>query len=181
MNDAFLTISGNVATDIRYAETDTGVALASFRMASTPRRFDRGERRWVDLETMYFSVTCWRFLADNVRDSVRRGDPVVVTGRLRQRSWQKDDRSGVNLELTAEAVGHDLGRGVSRFAKVTRTRVVPPDEQDAVRAELGLDGPVDLETGELLESAPGDRGPGDPGPAGPGPGSEEPAGDRHAA
>lgn len=145
MNEPLLTISGNVATDIRHAVTDTGVTVASFRIAATPRRFDRGTKAWADMETMYFGVTAWRFLGENVLGSIRKGDPVVVTGRLRQRTWEKEGRTGVNLEITAEAVGHDLNRGTSRFAKVTRTRVVPPEERPEVRAELGLDGPPEEE------------------------------------
>jgi single-stranded DNA-binding protein len=152
MNEPMLTISGNVATDIRHAVTDTGVTIASFRLAATPRRYDRGAKAWGDMETMYFGVTAWRFLGENVLGSIRKGDPVVVTGRLRQRTWEKEGRTGVNLEITAEAVGHDLNRGTSRFAKVTRTRVVPPEERPEVRAELGIDGPLeeDLRAAEWL-------------------------------
>ncbi len=138
MHESLVTITGNVATDLRHVETDGGLHITSFRLASTPRRFEKGEG-WVDGETSYYSVSCWRFLAQNVSASVNKGDPVVVTGTLRVRQWEKDGKTGLSTEIDARVVGHDLSRGLSRFTKVTRTRAVGPEEDEALR-EHGEDG-----------------------------------------
>lgn len=155
MNEPVLTLTGNAASDVRYVETDGGATIASFRLASTPRRYDRASRKWVDQETIYLSVTCWRFLADNVAKSVRRGDAVVVSGRLRIRSWEKDGRSGTNLEITADAVGHDLNRGQAAFAKVTRTRTISPDDDPETRSDLALDESFESGAAGLAADLPG--------------------------
>ncbi len=132
MNDATVTITGNVATDIRHVETDNGVHIASFRLGSTPRRWTKG-RGWVDGDTSYYTVTCWRFLAQNVARSLSKGDPVVISGTVRVREWSQGDRSGVVTEVDATSVGHDLNRGISRFARVTRAREVPTEEELSAR------------------------------------------------
>jgi single-strand DNA-binding protein len=130
MNDNWVTLTGNVAHEMRHRVTDTGVHIASFRMASTPRWFDRTKRCWVDGETSWMTVNCWRGLAENVASSISRGDPVVVFGRLRVREWERDGRSGTSVEVEAQVVGHDLTRGTSAFRRVTRSAPVAP-ERDA--------------------------------------------------
>ncbi|MDP9397056.1 MAG: single-stranded DNA-binding protein, partial [Actinomycetota bacterium] len=101
MNEGRVTVSGNVVTELRHVETQDGVHITSFRLASTPRRKDKRTQQWVDGATSYYTVTCWRHLAQNVAVSVRRGDPVVVTGDLRVREWATDERSGTNVEIDA--------------------------------------------------------------------------------
>jgi len=120
MNDIPLTITGTAVADVRMFTTRTGATLASFRLACNSRRFNRTTNQWVDGDTTYLTVNCWRQLADNVAVSIHRGDPVVATGRLRVREWQTADKSGTSVELEAVAVGHDLSRGTTQFTKVTR-------------------------------------------------------------
>jgi len=120
MHDITCTVVGNAVTDVRSVITRTGHHVASFRIASTLRRFDREAGRWQDVETTYLTVSCWRTLADHVVQSVHKGDPVVVTGRLRVREWSDGDRRGLTVDVDAKAVGHDLARGISRFERVRR-------------------------------------------------------------
>lgn len=153
MNESIVTITGNVATEVRHVETDAGLHITSFRLASTPRRYERGQG-WVDGATSYYTVSCWRFLAQNAAASLTKGDPVVVTGAVRVRDWERDGRSGTVTEVDARVIGHDMSRGVSRFTKVTRTRAVSAEEDAVLRAldeEAGADGTerVDTATGEV--------------------------------
>ncbi len=130
MNETPVTICGNVASDVRYVCTDQGLSIASFRIASTERRYERG-RGWIDGETNYLTVTCFRALAENVAASLQKGQPVLVCGKLRIRSWKKDERQGLSAEVEAAAVGHDLSRGTSAFRRIVRTTPVPPGRPEA--------------------------------------------------
>ncbi|MFZ5852019.1 MAG: single-stranded DNA-binding protein [Actinomycetota bacterium] len=121
MNDITVTIVGNVCSEMRFLNTDSGTPIASFRVASTPRRYDRGARGWVDQETSYFTITCWRGLAENVAASLGKGDPVLVVGKMRSRTFERaDGTTGVSEEVDATVVGHDLSRGTTAFARRTR-------------------------------------------------------------
>lgn len=119
MNDAYVTLVGNVVADPTHVRLDSGVHVASVRIASTSRRFDRALGRWRDASTLFLTVSCWRALAENVAASVRQGDPIVVTGRLRIRNGPgKAGRRHTSVEIEATTVGHDLSRGVARFQRV---------------------------------------------------------------
>jgi single-strand DNA-binding protein len=110
--EPFITVVGNVGADPRTRVVAGGQVVTDFRIASTPRKVDRSTDAWSDGETMWFGVSCWRVLAENVAASLKKGDRVVVTGRLRARSWkteQGEERS--NLEIEAQTVGFDLARG----------------------------------------------------------------------
>lgn len=120
MNETTITLVGNVVAEVRLRATHTSGSVATFRMASSPRRFDRESARWVDGDPLFVNVVCWRVLADNVSASLAQGDPVVVTGRLRQSHWEKDGVKHTTLELDATAVGHDLARGRSVFTRIRR-------------------------------------------------------------
>jgi len=116
MNDSSVVLIGKVVSDIRYVQSQDGHGNARFRILVKERRFDRTTNRFVDAEPSFFTVLSWRQLADNVKASVRKGDPVVVSGRLRVREWQADDGShGAIAEISANSVGHDLARGQSHF------------------------------------------------------------------
>ncbi|SDZ29431.1 single-stranded DNA-binding protein [Herbiconiux ginsengi] len=112
-----LTLTGVVATSPRHITTNSGLDITSFRLASGQRRFDREQKKWVDAETNWYTVTTFRQLALNVVGSVERGQHVVVTGRLRVRAWENGDKSGTTIELEAEAAGHDLSWGTSAYTK----------------------------------------------------------------
>jgi single-strand DNA-binding protein len=134
MHDAMVTLAGWVGNEVAYRETPRG-QVANFRVGSTPRvRRPTGE--WVDGVTTWFSVSCWRTLADNVRDSIRKGDPVVVHGRLQMDVWDRDGHQSVSPLVQAVYVGHDLNRGRSAFDRVS-PQEKPADTADT-EAETAL-------------------------------------------
>jgi single-strand DNA-binding protein len=116
-----LTLTGVVATAPRHITTNSGLDITSFRLASGQRRFDRDQKKWVDADTNWYTVTTFRQLATNLVGSVERGQHVVVTGRLRIRAWENGDKSGTTIELEADAVGHDLCWGTSVYTKSLAT------------------------------------------------------------
>ena len=120
MNDIITTVIGNAVTDVSLRVTSSGTSVASFRIASNSRRFDKSTNSWIDQEPSYLSITAWSQLAENVALSVHKGQPLVVTGKLKVRQWQDADKSGTNVEIDAIAIGHDLNRGTSEFTKVKR-------------------------------------------------------------
>ncbi len=133
MNESTVVLVGNAVTDVHRHTTTNGHTLARLRMVVQERRFDRGLDRYVDGEPSYFTVIAWRQVAENVIASVKRGDPIVVSGRLRVREWQAEDgRTRTSSEVTANAIGHDLARGRTVFSRPSKSvegagSVVTPD------------------------------------------------------
>ncbi|GAA3039655.1 hypothetical protein GCM10020229_58580 [Kitasatospora albolonga] len=115
MNESMVTMIGNVATVVNYSQTAAGVPVANFRMAATERRYDREKGDWVEGDTSWVTVKAWRWLAANVVSSLSKGDPVVVSGRLRVREWGEPEKRHCVVEIDARVVGHDLGRGTTAF------------------------------------------------------------------
>ena len=105
MNETLLTVVGNVVDAPSRRALESGVSVTTFRVASTNRRFDKGEQRWTDGDPLYLRVTCWRQLADNTARSLSKGDPVMVTGRLFTRLYEVDGQRRASYELEASAVG----------------------------------------------------------------------------
>ena len=135
MNEIYLTVTGNVASRPRAALTNGGHSVTSFRLASTPRRYDKARNEWKDGPTAWFSVTCWRSLADHAASSLNLGDPVVVHGRLNVREYTRGDgTAGTSLDVDAQAVGHDLTRGTSAFRRRS-SQSAHAAEQDARAAQ----------------------------------------------
>ncbi|MFF7590715.1 single-stranded DNA-binding protein [Kitasatospora purpeofusca] len=128
VNGTQVTVIGNVATEVTYALTPGGVPVANFRLASTERRFDRARDAWVDGETQWLTVTAWRSLAGHLIDSLAKGDPVVVSGRLRVREWSEGEARRSRVEIDARSVGHDLSRGTARFSWAPGGRGGVPEE-----------------------------------------------------
>src|SRR5689334_3773773 len=122
MNETITTIVGNVVDTPGRRKLDSGVSVTSFRVASTARRFDRVTNRWVDGESLFLKVTCWRALAENTAASLVKGDPVVVTGRLYTRLYEVADSRRAAYELEATAIGFDLNRGRGKFERISATR-----------------------------------------------------------
>jgi single-strand DNA-binding protein len=170
MNETSVTIVGNVVDTPHRRKTETGVSVASFRIASTARRFDKQSGGWIDGDSLYLKVTCWRQLADNVDRSVVKGDPVVVTGRLFTRTYEAEGQRRSSYELEAAALGLDLTRGVSAFSR-TRSTAGPTFEvtdRAPGGGEAGGDVPDDhplggnadaLDDDALLDGAPAAGGP----------------------
>ncbi len=119
MNETYTTIHGNAVEDPVRHLTRAGAPYVTFRLASTEsrRRADSGE--FYDVGTSFYQVTAYRQLARNVDRSVRKGQPVIVHGKLRLREWTDGDRRGTSAELDATSVGTDLRRGTAVFTRVT--------------------------------------------------------------
>ncbi|MCX2179144.1 single-stranded DNA-binding protein [Streptomyces sp. SKN60] len=117
--ETVITVVGNLVEDPELRFTPSGAAVAKFRVASTPRTFDRQTNEWKDGESLFLTCSVWRQAAENVAESLQKGMRVVVQGRLKQRSYE--DREGVKrtvYELDVEEVGPSLRNAT---AKVTRT------------------------------------------------------------
>ncbi len=165
MNDIEFTVVGNVVNDVELRFTRAGDPVASFRVAQSTRRFDRSNERWVDGDTHYFTVSCWRHMAQNVVQSIEKGMPVVVHGRLRSRELEKPCGDHKHLvryfDIEAQAVGPDLSRGIATYSRVKRASVMESEERslaDAM-AQAGIIEDeqgrlVSVETGEVVAEAP---------------------------
>lgn len=119
MNDT-ITLRGTVGTDPRQIQTATGLDITSFRLASTQRRFDREKQEWVDSDTNWYGISTYRQLARNTGASVKKGDPVIVTGRVKVRPWEAGEKKGLSIEVDADSVGHDLLWGTSVYTRSLR-------------------------------------------------------------
>lgn len=116
--DVNITVVGNVVADPELRFTPSGAAVANFRIASTPRRFDSQTNQWVDGEAMFLQCNIWRQAAENVAESLTKGMRVIVTGRLRQRSYEtREGEKRSVMEIEVEEVGPSL-----RYASATVNR-----------------------------------------------------------
>ena len=135
-HDAQVIISGYAGTNVDFrASAGNGNDRATFRLATTPRFLDRQQGEWRDHETVWMTVKAWRTLAHNVSASIRRGEPVVVIGKLRAERWNGDDGHERRRDvLEATMVAHDLSRGTSAFRRNERPaeRVDSSDRSQAV-------------------------------------------------
>jgi single-strand DNA-binding protein len=118
MND-IITVRGFVASEIRSSTTPGGTGTASFRLGSTERRFDRANDVWIDGNTNWFTVQAFRHLAGNIGCSVKKGQRVIVVGKLKLRQWERDGKIYHVAEIIAESVGHDLMWGSANFIRTT--------------------------------------------------------------
>jgi single-strand DNA-binding protein len=117
--DTTITIIGNLVSDPELRYTPTGQAVATFRVASTPRFMDRQTNEWKDGDSLFLSCNVWRQAAENVAESLQRGMRVIVSGRLRQRSYEtKEGEKRTVYEVEVDEVGPSL-RNAS--AKVNRS------------------------------------------------------------
>jgi single-strand DNA-binding protein len=117
VNETLVTVAGNVASETRGRITAAGIRVVSFRLASTERRYNKELHSWRDGDTVYYTVTCWRAMAENAFESVEKGQPVVVHGRLRVSSYEKEGQTRTAVEIEARSLGHDITWGRSTFVK----------------------------------------------------------------
>jgi single-strand DNA-binding protein len=157
INDSHIDLAGFVASEPAFKRIAGGTSTAKLRVAYTERRFNRETGEWADGPTSFVTVLCWRTLADNVAVCLRKGEPVLVRGRLRVREYEgKEGASRIAVEVEASSVGHDLSRGVAHFSRTRRApgetaaenaeALVGAQSQDgnerADRDETGPDGPT---------------------------------------
>ncbi|MXZ07791.1 MAG: single-stranded DNA-binding protein, partial [Acidimicrobiia bacterium] len=119
MPENTVTIVGNLTQDPEMRFTPNGVAMARLSIAVNRRSFNRETNQWEEGETSYFNATCWRQMAENVSESLRKGTRVVVTGRLQQRSWETSEgEKRYMVEIQVDEVAPSL-----RFATASVTRI----------------------------------------------------------
>jgi single-strand DNA-binding protein len=151
LNEAQISLTGYVATQPTVRTVTSGASNVTMRVGWTPRRQDRVTGEWTDGNTSYVTVICWRKLATNAAVCLRKGDPVIVKGRLSVRTYE--DRQGMQrtaVEVEAATVGHDLSHGVAEFHRV--------------RPRTGLTAAQYAETGDRANgSGPGAAGAADAG------------------
>lgn len=140
---ATVTVTGYLTADPKLLFTrQTKTPVTHLRLGMTPRRVDRDTGEWRDGASSYFTVNCWRRLALNVTGSLRKGDPVIVRGRLKTRLWQDDGRPRTEVEIEADAIGHDMSFGWSHYM-----RGLPPKMEQFASTLGGAGG-----AGELPEA-----------------------------
>jgi single-strand DNA-binding protein len=148
-----VTVVGYVISPIAKRYTSTGEPGASFRVASTERRFDKQAQEWVDGDQLFVSVSCWRKLALGVITSLEKGDPVIVRGRLHTRTYAVEGTPRTSTDIVAYQVGPDLARchvGVQRPRKTPTTSALEsadqvgasvPEQRDASPTPEGAEEP----------------------------------------
>lgn len=122
-NDTTITVIGNLTADPELRFTQSGVAVASFTIASTPRTFDKQSNEWKDGEALFMRCSIWRDAAENVAESLEKGSRVIAQGRLKQRSFT--DREGhqrTSIELDVDEIGPSLKYATAKPNKVQRNK-----------------------------------------------------------
>jgi single-strand DNA-binding protein len=136
---------GIVGTPVKSDMTPSGIPATSFRLATTHRFFNAKDSEWTSAGTTWTTVLAYRQLSQNVVSSVRKGDRVIVTGRLTVRDWQAGEKTGREVEIIAESVGPDLRFMTSRSTRNDlASRSIPDPAPEG----------VDPDTGEITDSVP---------------------------
>ena len=119
--DTVITIIGNITGDPELRFTPSGAAVANFTVASTPRAFDRQSNEWKDGETLFMRCSVWRDAAENVAESLQRGTRVIVSGRLKSRSYEtKEGEKRTVIEMEVDEVGPSLRYATAKVNKTQR-------------------------------------------------------------
>ncbi|TQS41491.1 single-stranded DNA-binding protein [Cryptosporangium phraense] len=119
--ETVITLVGNLVDDPELRFTPSGAAVAKFRLASTPRTYDRQSGEWKDGESLFLTCNVWRQAAENVAESLQRGMRVIVQGRLRQRSYEtREGEKRTVFEVEVDEVGPSLKSATARVNKTTR-------------------------------------------------------------
>jgi single-strand DNA-binding protein len=127
---AYVTLVGFVAQDPTIRATATGKQLSKVRVGTTPRYRDGETGQWRDGETSYYDVTCWNRLAAHVRQSLHKGEPVIVKGKFRTSTFEdKNGQTRTSFEITADTLGHDLSRGTANYMRVQSRRTNGDDDR----------------------------------------------------
>jgi single-strand DNA-binding protein len=120
--DTNITVVGNLTDDPELRFTPSGAAVAKFRVASTPRYMDRTTNEWKDGEPLFLACTVWRQAAENVAESLVRGSRVIVSGRLKQRSYEtREGEKRTVIELEVDEIGPSLRYATAKVQKMSRS------------------------------------------------------------
>lgn len=124
-----ITIVGIIGTDPE-RKNPNGLPITTFRVASPQRRFDRSTGAWTDSGTNWYTVSAYRKLAEHAFQSLRKKDRVILTGRLRIRSWESGESRGTAVEIDLDAIGHDLFWGTTQFTRDAPAAVAATPDSD---------------------------------------------------
>ena len=120
--DTTITVIGNLTADPELRFTPSGAAVANFTVASTPRIFDRQSNEWKDGEALFLRCNIWREAAENVAESLTRGSRVIVTGRLKQRSFEtREGEKRTVVEVEVDEIGPSLRYATAKVNKASRS------------------------------------------------------------
>jgi single-strand DNA-binding protein len=161
--ETVITIVGNLVDDPELRFTPSGAAVAKFRVASTPRSFDKQTNEWRDGESLFLTCSVWRQAAENVAESLQRGMRVIIQGRLKQRSYE--DGQGVKrtvYELDVDEVGASLRSATAKVTKVSSSgkgqqeyqKASQRSSQEGRQEPWGSDVPGTAGTGAWSEEPP---------------------------
>jgi single-strand DNA-binding protein len=166
-NEAQISVVGYVASEPEYVQVGQGIPKLTMRVAWTTRRRESSTGEWVDANTSFVRVTCWRRLADNLNTCLRKGDPVLLRGRLDVRPFVgKDGQRRISVDVDANTLGHDLSRGVAGFRRVREKTARTADEAAAGENGDGGEGGEGPDDAVLSAAGPdGELIPGADGPA----------------
>lgn len=120
--ETIITVVGNIVDEPELRFTPSGAALCKFRIASTPRSYDKAADKWVDGEPLFLGCTVWRQAAENAAESLPKGSRVIITGRLKQRSYEaKDGTQRTVIDLDVDEIGPSLKYATAKVAKMQRS------------------------------------------------------------
>ena len=141
--DTPITVIGNLTADPEMRYTSSGVAVAKFTVASTPRTFDKQANEWKDGDSLFLGCNAWRQLAENAAESLQRGMRVIVHGRLRQRSYEtREGEKRTVYEVEVDEVGPSLRSATAKVLKAQRDKpAAPATESDPWAAKGTSDEP----------------------------------------
>jgi single-strand DNA-binding protein len=168
INEAQVFVAGYVATQPTFRTTSRGKPEAQMRVGYTPRRQNWETGEWSDGPSSFVSVKCWGRLANNVAVCLRKGEPVVVMGRVQVRTYEsKNGTERLSVDVYASSIGYDLARGVARFSRIRPSSgetaadrqangvsAAEPGRQDGGDPEVGDLNVSDLEVSDLEAPAP---------------------------
>ena len=137
---ALITITGYVGSNPTQFNKDGMPHASSFRMASTRRYFDNRTQQWKDLPTTWITVKAYRNLSENICQSLKKGEPVIVVGSLATETWaDMNGKPQSRIVLEASAVGHDLNRGVTTLRKFVKPNDQAQPETKGMEPQVGVD------------------------------------------
>lgn len=121
-NETIITVVGNLTADPEMRYTQSGVAVANFTIASTPRTFDKASNEWKDGDSLFLRASCWREFAEQVSGSLSKGDRVIAQGRLVQRSYEtKEGEKRTSMELEVDDIGPSLRNATAVVSRVSKS------------------------------------------------------------
>jgi len=121
--ETVITVVGNLTSDPELRYTQSGLAVANFTIASTPRNFDRASNDWKDGEALFLRASCWREFAEHVAGSLTKGSRVIATGRLKQRSYEtKEGEKRTSIELEVDEIGPSLRYATAQVTRAASSR-----------------------------------------------------------